>query len=260
MNWQLTTQVLQVPGHARHARSCDSDSHSRTRPQADAEPANKRSNGIKVQPASAMNPDFEYFLPPHLALIAHSAGALPTHTVLLGAGSESRCKTGDTVVAAPYTVGSETDNNASLWAANAAASSAKEGLAEFSSVPSEGVDQVSVQDPAWGPTAHENAPKGRRAAPEDQEHSALGNVLTGGVTGGAAATAQHRCNGIAPFSDTSQHTAGTAARGSPERRLQQKLDSFGIEDLFLGRYELLGRHHRRYGGAPTSRCCSSARM
>ena len=76
----------------------------------------------------------------------------------------------------------------------------------------------------------------------------------GGSTGGGVVELQD-AGGARPGRDGGRHTrrregnARSAGGGGwTVKRLERQLDKFGEDDLFLGRFELLGRKHRRRGG------------
>lgn len=50
----------------------------------------------------------------------------------------------------------------------------------------------------------------------------------------------------------------TAISHGTMRGIVRQLNRFSRQDLLLGRFELLGPHHRRQGGADASRCAKSA--
>eukprot|EP00892_Ulva_mutabilis_P006549 jgi/Ulvmu1/4266/UM194_0006.1 len=52
----------------------------------------------------------------------------------------------------------------------------------------------------------------------------------------------------APAADVVEQAAEDGGGGSRIRRLQRLLDAFGDDDVFLGRFEMLGRQQRRRGG------------
>eukprot|EP00892_Ulva_mutabilis_P006551 jgi/Ulvmu1/4268/UM194_0008.1 len=54
--------------------------------------------------------------------------------------------------------------------------------------------------------------------------------------------------GLAPSMDVGQSATDVSLSDARIRRLQRLLDAFGEEDLFLGRFEMLGRQQRRRGG------------
>lgn len=57
------------------------------------------------------------------------------------------------------------------------------------------------------------------------------------------------CPALAPTAVVTQRATDMATGAQAAWRLQQQLDSFTASDVFLGRFEILGRHHRRRGGA-----------
>ena len=65
-----------------------------------------------------------------------------------------------------------------------------------------------------------------------------------------ATTSEHN----AYRSDVRRRIVEKAIRTQSVSRLLQQLDTFSNKDLFLGRFEMMGRQHRRRGGAAHSHC------
>eukprot|EP00892_Ulva_mutabilis_P000965 jgi/Ulvmu1/1086/UM106_0002.1 len=153
-------------------------------------------------PTSALNPDFEYVLPPQLALIAHASGQW-----------QPSSEPGDTIVLPPYTVsiaGVDVVNSCSKHALHPRSGGGNNPQSTLRRA-----WQRSCQDLAVRPTSRSQV----QIKTNKQAHS--------GGRPGARSTQQQQ----------------------PEvRRLHQQLDLFESSDLFLGRFEMLGRRQRRRGG------------
>lgn len=91
---------------------------------------------------------------------------------------------------------------------------------------------------------------------ESQQHGRGSRPGAEAVNQGTEIRQGLRCGGLAQAADVNKQVPDAlglyVASGVPARRLQRQLDSFTACDLFLGRFEMLGCHHRRQGGA--ARC------
>ena len=74
--------------------------------------------------------------------------------------------------------------------------------------------------------------------------------------GSAPVRDSHTCESPPRSTTLTQSRTGTPPhlRGTSEaqrlRQLHRQLDRFSEHEVFLGRFVMLGRHHRRHGGAP----------
>lgn len=217
------------------------------------------SDGPDVPPASALNPDFEYALPLHLALFAQ-----PSSSLALTGYTEP----GSTVVVAPYTV-SPTQAVCAAAAASTPTHTSDEQTRDGGSAVLPGVslpgsavnissggdenNRVSWQsDVQHNPAMHMGGDGVLTPKESEQHHDGCASPhAADAVEGGKEIRQGLQCDALAHAADMNKQKPDVATRVLA-RRLQRQLDSFTASDLFLGRLEMLGRGQRRRGG--TTRC------
>lgn len=213
------------------------------------------SNGADVPPPSPLNPDYDYALPPHLALFAQ-----PPSSIV----STEDTKPGSTIVFAPYTVTSAQRASTSTPSSSSGNRDARSIMHGHSDIArsagdgkGDGVGETSRHSTNQGSFQHSPELRMRvhgeiELATQESRQLECGSslVATSGedVDDRRGTPSKIRRDGLAQAADVTQQTTdvNTAAVA---RRLQRQLDSFAASDLFLGRFEMLGRRHRRRGGA-----------
>ena len=154
---------------------------------------------------------------------------------------------GGTIVLSPFRTES-TDIIQSTTSVDAAFLRSQSSAHSMRSVPSShfsrgGAHMLRRRDSA---VAHADDGVGPAAAPQEERGE---RVHRGVVLGTFAEAEGGAANEAAVISDTSEAAGVAATYERRLRRLHRQLDSFGEDDVFLGRYEMMGRQHRRRGGA-----------
>eukprot|EP00892_Ulva_mutabilis_P008121 jgi/Ulvmu1/5681/UM024_0028.1 len=155
-----------------------------------------------AQLASALNPEYEYRLPPGLGLAMYSSTEGGTREIIRHTQPRSSRGAG--------------------WG----------GTATFSAMSCSGPSSMHPQ-----------------VSTESQEHSGSGHKDCSCSTSRGTWSYVPLPSTQAPQMDVG--TAGTDVAAISQRRLRrvvQQLNSFSRDDLFLGRFEVLGPRHRRHGG------------
>lgn len=213
------------------------------------------SNGVDVPPASLSNPDYEYELPLHLALVAQPPTSTP---------SPGDIELGSAVVFAPNTVNLAQPADASRTTHTSPGKA--EQSRDVGNILSacNGVPASVVNHHATGVGEHSHLFErqsrshhsldlimrndGKAAvASEEAQQSARGLPLVAYAAADGVEDFQgSRHVGLAQAAscDAIQQTTAVPRRLGLERQLNR----FTASDLFLGRFEMLGRHHRRRGG------------
>lgn len=287
----------------------------------------------RSMPVSAMNPAYEYVLPPHLALVSPQT-ATPTEAAeMLHTYPAPHCSSrrfcpadcggaGQALTSSPRTRRLPENLDAMLPlppAASAASASASAGafhtesasavslsgmVSLYAAAGTPGIHTAPMrqvpslpQIPSLAAQSYELVPEGTvNAAPypaytptsgsfratatfqpttgdmalaADGEGGAMSSLVSPTVDVLAAGTGAEQASQETTEVDRSvgsgagPATASAAEDGSCSRdqfrRLERQLDSFGVEDEFLGRFLMLGRNHQRRGGellAADCDCCA----
>ena len=147
---------------------------------------------------------------------------------------------GSTIVVAPYDL-----TRVTTYSTSADERSQRGGavgtFSTFSSVPS------GISEERWHATETPPGPRSeglgfRKARARVSEVSTAGRSEEAPARGPWAA-------------DVGKSATDLSAGDKRIPRLQRLLDAFGEDDLFLGRFEMLGRQHRRRGGVPAVCVC-----
>ena len=154
---------------------------------------------------------------------------------------------GGTIVLSPFRAES-TDIIQSTTSVDAAFLRSQSSAHSMRSVPSShfsrgGAHMLPRRDSA---AVHTDDGVGPAAVPQEERGE---RVHRGVVLGTFAEAEGGAANEAAVISDTSKAAGVAATYERRLRRLHRQLDSFGEDDVFLGRYEMMGRQHRRRGGA-----------